>query len=187
MDAPCSPSLVERAPKPPPAERLVRTCEYERQVLGRTNTARCMAIWTNLRGAASDFDDLSFAVAEALGWRRGPGRDFVDDLNAVCEVADQAQWSTVRHIAVDVFMEVYAAPDRVVYESAELDWRSWDEIVDDAQFGTDGCPLCAIEVPADLDSPETHRRVASAVACGRVCWSDVPGLSRDGRVAAPAP
>jgi hypothetical protein len=147
----------------------MRVHDYERRVLGRTNLDRAMAVWTNLRGADSDFDDLQVALAHHLGWS-DPGRLTLPTLlDSTAAVVDAAPWSLLRQVCVEVFFDAYG--DTHCYGTDEREWRTADELADDAQFDSHGaCRLCALD---DGHQAELHHQVASALAVGRVSWDQV--------------
>lgn len=148
----------------------------ERGVVSPRNSGRCYALWTVLRGAGCDFDDLIFAVAEHLGYEHptGGGCDLFESLAECHDIVNLASWRVVRSIAVDVFFEKRGGPDSRCYEPHEMDYRTFDEIADDFQFDGNGCRLCMLDgLPEDLDSPEGHRHIARMLASGRVKPSDM--------------
>lgn len=157
----------------PPYPTGMTAHESERLLVRGTNTHRTMRLWTLLRGSSSDFDDLTFAVAETLGWCPPPDADFCAALNGACEFTDTQEWRSVRRAATQVFFERYDAPDDACYDETAYDWRTWDERVVDVHFDEDVCRWCQMGVPGDFTF---HREVSKAVACGRRTIAEVADI-----------
>ncbi len=167
----CRPQVEGRTPTGEP-QHGPRASAGERNMLGRTNYQRCFTIWSNLRGAASDFDDLDVALAQRLGWVNPGGLNLPDLLEATSSRIDAAPWAQVRRAAVDVFFERYSDD---CFECGHLDWRTLDELADDQRFTPDGvCRLCELD---DVTPPsrraELHGELARALASHRISWRQV--------------
>lgn len=144
---------------------------YERPIVEGNHISRCLRLWTNLRGASSDFDDLSFAVAETLGFARVPSPEsFSADLNAADDFINRQPWRKVRQSAVDTFFERYDTPESDCYEPDRLDWRTWDQRVADAQFLNGRCRWCQLGIGGGSTA---HAEISGVVASGRRTVDDI--------------
>lgn len=164
---PCRPEGPLRG-GPPHLTGMVPHNEMERR-MARSLGDRCHMLWLALYGGDCDFDDLSVALAQMLGWVVPPDADLSEILSGSAHTINECDlpWTTLRGMAIAVFETVRHDAGR---EVADFDPRTWEEAVDDALFATGACRACTLGVPG---TSAQHRSLAGWVLHRRTSWAQV--------------